>query len=668
MFLCLFLLGLASSSASSSSSSTVVQPAGSRLGQPSLSVSTQSSTSHPSLHLAIPPGSSFGHLNSDADEGFEGCAGNAFDPVGGIGSNTNVTSVTTSYPDTVPFASGSQDPHAMANDLRRAIGRISLDEVGNVSSDDSISSSRRYSNGDRQQQGMSASSTATSGNQSSLRIPGSTTTNTSIGSFPSTTGNSNSGSGSSANVSPLIQSDTQTDIRRRSPGQELEDESELNVKGNLEILDRLGEGASGEVRKARYKPTGTILAIKTISTSPNPAIHRQILRELAFNRTCHSEYITRYYGAYLADEDTSIVICMEFGEAGSLDSIYKRVKQRNGRIGEKILARIAESGLKGLAYLHERKIIHRDIKPSNILVTRDGQIKLCDFGVSGELINSMAGTFTGTSYYMAPERIKGLPYTITSDVWSLGLTVLELASNRFPFPPEGEPPLGPIDLLSYVITMKVPELKDDLAARVKWTKAFRDFLEKCLEKDGNQRHGPVKMLKHPWMQKAMARVPQPDVGKFVAEVWGWPSPVSANAPPHTISQAAPADQAIVNSQGHVVVAENINVPGLGRVASLRKAPSPIVPLASGVRNGSDQSTTGTRPTKQEETILEEPSQSESNMLSRPRTNRLAGLSLLNEKGFIDSEGIDAEGRTPQDRAKARQREADVGLVGSPTQD
>ncbi|MCO5565676.1 hypothetical protein L7F22_019350 [Adiantum nelumboides] len=569
----------------SSSSASVNQPSGSRLAPPSLGLSMQASTSQPSLHLAIPAGNSFVHLNSDADEGYEGSAGNTFNPIGGVGSNTNVTSITTSYPDTVPFASGSQDPYAMANDLRRAIGRISLEEVGNASSDDTESSSRRYSSGERTQFGLSSASTATSGSQSSLRIPGSTNTTTSTGSFANAASHSNSGSGSSENVSPLHQNDASPELKRRSPGQELEDESELNVKGNFRDPRPIGR------------------------------------------RTCHSEYITRYYGAYLADEDTSIVICMEFGEAGSLDSIYKRVKQRNGRIGEKILARIAESGLKGLAYLHERKIIHRDIKPSNILVTRDGQIKLCDFGVSGELINSMAGTFTGTSYYMAPERIKGLPYTITSDVWSLGLTVLELASNRFPFPPEGEPPLGPIDLLSYVITMKVPELKDDPAAGVKWTRVFKDFLEHCLEKDGNQRFGPVKMLNHPWMKKAMARVPQPDVGKFVAEVWG-----------------------------------------LGRVASLRKAPSPIVPLASAMKSINDQSANGGITSMKDETILEEPMQSDFQSQSRPQPNRLAGLSLLTEKGFINSQGIDAEGRTPQDRAKARQREADVGLVGSPTQE
>lgn len=329
------------------------------------------------------------------------------------------------------------------------------------------------------------------------------------------------------------------------------------------------------------------MAMKTISTSPNPAIHRQILRELSFNRTCRSDYIVRCYGAYLEHEDTSIVICMEQCEAGSLDGIYKRVKARNGRMGEKILAKIAESGLKGLEYLHSRKIIHRDIKPSNMLVTRDGKIKLCDFGVSGELIDSIAGTFTGTSFYMAPERIKGLPYTITSDVWSLGLTVLELATNRFPFPAEGEPPLGPIDLLSYVINMEVPELKDDPAAGIRWTKMFRDFLEHCFEKDGNKRYGPSKMLNHPWMKKAISRVPQPDVARFVAEVWGWPAAVS--------SQQATGAQAASEPSKHEIVAENIDVPHLGRVASLRKAPRPIIAMSATPRAAGTDGETAVKP-------------------------------------------------------------------------
>lgn len=151
---------------------------------------------------------------------------------------------------------------------------------------------------------------------------------------------------------------------------------------DIALLQRLGEGASGEVRKAVHRPSGKIIAVKTISTSPNPDLHRQILRELSFNRSCRSPYIVPYYGAFLSSDGLSIEILMEFCEAGSLDAVYKRVKARNGRTGEKILGKVAECVLKGLDYLHERRIIHRDIKPSNVLVTREGGFKLCDFGVS----------------------------------------------------------------------------------------------------------------------------------------------------------------------------------------------------------------------------------------------------------------------------------------------
>lgn len=259
---------------------------------------------------------------------------------------------------------------------------------------------------------------------------------------------------------------------------------------------------------------------QTISTSPNPAIHRQLLRELNINQSCRSEYIVQSYGAFFAPENATITICMEYCEAGSMDSIYRRVKQRNGRLGEKVLIKVAGSVLKGLEYLHEQRIIHRDVKPSNMLVTRQGQIKLCDFGVSGELINSVAGTFTGTSYYMAPERIQGSAYTITSDVWSLGVTLLELAMNRFPFPAEGEAPLGPIDLMAYIVNGPMPTLENDETRGVKWSRALRDFIARCLVRDGSVRGGPQTLAHHPVIKRSEV-VPTADLARFVANVWGW---------------------------------------------------------------------------------------------------------------------------------------------------
>lgn len=259
----------------------------------------------------------------------------------------------------------------------------------------------------------------------------------------------------------------------------------------------------------------------------------------------------------------------------------------------------------------------------------------------------MAGTFTGTSYYMAPERIRGLPYNITSDVWSLGLTILELASNRFPFPPEGEPALGPIDLLSYIVSMKTPELRDDEKSGVKWTKAFKDFLDMCLEKDGIKRYGPVKMLNHPFIKKSIIRIPQPNLAKFVAEVWGWPfDDVVANINNDdnvtnniTLSTSKSASIS-ANIEGPIL--ENVDVPGIGRVASLRRAPAPNMSGPGSLRIQ----------------VMKTPASSLGNVHE--------GSSSTLNQSTLDSDALDSEGRTAIERAQAKKREADIGLVGSPT--
>ena len=197
-----------------------------------------------------------------------------------------------------------------------------------------------------------------------------------------------------------------------------------------------------------------------------------------------------------------------------------------------------------------------------------------------------------------------------------------MASNRFPFPPEGEPALGPIDLLSYVISMKVPELKDDEAAGVKWSKALRDFIERCLEKDGTKRPGPNKMMSHPFIKKSETRVPQPDLGRFVAEVWGWPSPESQATSISTHNTPTSTDP----------------VHPLGRSFSLRQAPKP------------DATPTPAVP-------------------SLPAlTKDAAGKPQLKLTNLDTIGGIDPQGRTAADRTAAKMREADLGLVGSPTEE
>ena len=122
--------------------------------------------------------------------------------------------------------------------------------------------------------------------------------------------------------------------------------------------------------------------------------------------------------------------------------------------------------------MHEKKVVHRDIKPSNILMTRLGVVKLCDFGVSGELVNSIAGTFTGTQYYMAPERAMGEGYSITSDVWSLGITLHEFAFLKYPFQP---PPRNPIEAITCITRSPIPQMED---GDIKWSANIKDFMSK----------------------------------------------------------------------------------------------------------------------------------------------------------------------------------------------
>ncbi|KAB5591135.1 Mitogen-activated protein kinase kinase [Ceratobasidium theobromae] len=311
----------------------------------------------------------------------------------------------------------------------------------------------------------------------------------------------------------------------------------------LDVLDRLGEGAGGAVCKVRDTRSGRLMARKTIPTGTVPA--RQLLRELQFSKLVHPNLIV-CYGAYISAPDKErpegftpeIHILMELGEGGALDAIARQMKSHhaNLRIGEKVIARLAEGVLKGLDYMHTNKVTHRDIKPSNILVTRSGVVKLCDFGVSGELEMSLASTFTGTSWYMAPERITGHPYSIRADVWSTGLTFLELAQNRFPYPPD----LGPIELLTYIVngevrpspspsladlSPQVPELDDEPGdehgnGAIHWSDGI-----KSLRIDAATRPIPREMLQHPWIQESIAR--KLDMAKWIREVWGWEKPPKA---------------------------------------------------------------------------------------------------------------------------------------------
>ncbi|KAL0611503.1 Dual specificity mitogen-activated protein kinase kinase 2 [Plecturocebus cupreus] len=199
---------------------------------------------------------------------------------------------------------------------------------------------------------------------------------------------------------------------------------------DFERISELGAGNGGVVTKVQHRPSGLIMARKLIHLEIKPAIRNQIIRELQVLHECNSPYIVGFYGAFYSDGEISI--CMEHMDGGSLDQVLTEAR----RIPEEILGKVSIAVLRGLAYLREKhQIMHRDVKPSNILVNSRGEIKLCDFGVSGQLIDSMANSFVGTRSYMAPERLQGTHYSVQSDIWSMGLSLVELAIGRYPIPP-----------------------------------------------------------------------------------------------------------------------------------------------------------------------------------------------------------------------------------------
>ncbi|KAF8823805.1 hypothetical protein HHX47_DHR9000396 [Lentinula edodes] len=234
---------------------------------------------------------------------------------------------------------------------------------------------------------------------------------------------------------------------------------------DLRNLAELGMGNGGSVMKVQHAPSGVIMAKKIVLIDAKPSIRKQILRELHIIHTCSSPYIVSSFGAFISEPN--ICICMEYMDKGSFDSIYKSIgrskfnghsttgdagaeESTEGPIPICIVRQAAKRVLGGLVYLYEAMgVLHRDIKPSNILLNSEGQVKLCDFGVSGELENSVAKTFVGTSVYMSPERIQGSDYSVKSDVWSLGITLIELAHGCFPFA-DTEVDDSPLDSGEYI--------------------------------------------------------------------------------------------------------------------------------------------------------------------------------------------------------------------------
>ncbi|KAJ2491116.1 MAP kinase kinase Wis1 [Coemansia sp. RSA 2050] len=259
----------------------------------------------------------------------------------------------------------------------------------------------------------------------------------------------------------------------------------------MEVLEVLGSGQYGTVRRVYHRPTCVPMALKEIRLELNQQALRQIIMELDVLHKARSPYIVDFYGAFFIE--SCVYYCMEFMEYGSLDRLYP------AGIPEDILGKITLSTVKGLRFLKdELNVIHRDVKPTNILVNKRGEVKLCDFGVSGQLNQSLAKTHVGCQSYMAPERIfdaeDGLQgYTIQSDVWSLGLTIIEVATGRYPY----DTSTSVFEQLNAIVHGEPPKLPES-----RYSPRACDFVARCLTKLASVRPVYPELLEHPWMVEA----------------------------------------------------------------------------------------------------------------------------------------------------------------------
>ncbi|OAX80201.1 STE/STE11/CDC15 protein kinase, partial [Emergomyces africanus] len=255
---------------------------------------------------------------------------------------------------------------------------------------------------------------------------------------------------------------------------------------DFQLGDCLGKGAFGSVYRALNWGTGETVAVKQIKLTDLPKSElRVIMQEIDLLKNLDHPNIVKYHGFVKSIETLNIIL--EYCENGSLHSISKNF----GRFPENLVGLYMSQVLHGLLYLHEQGVIHRDIKGANILTTKQGLVKLADFGVASRTTGLHESSVVGTPYWMAPEVIELSGATTASDIWSLGCTVIELL--------EGKPPyykFQPMQALFRIVNDDHPPLPQGASP------AVRDFLMQCFQKDPNLRVTARKLLKHPWIVNA----------------------------------------------------------------------------------------------------------------------------------------------------------------------
>lgn len=257
----------------------------------------------------------------------------------------------------------------------------------------------------------------------------------------------------------------------------------------FELGDMLGQGAWGKVHKAKHKKSGFVLAIKIIINTTKQ-MQESIQKEVEILKRCRSPWVVSYYGTCI--KGTEVWILMDYCGLGSIKDMMKTTMET---LNERQVAYIMRETLRGLTYLHAMKILHLDVKAANILATEKGEVKLTDFGVSEQIQSNIkeAKDYVGSPLFMAPEVIMKSGYNSKADIWSLGITAIEMI--------DGKPPYT--DIRSMDDLIKIVERPSATVAKPHlYSAEFNDFIAKCLVKSAEARPAAHELLDHPFVKRA----------------------------------------------------------------------------------------------------------------------------------------------------------------------